>query len=336
MLASAAALTLGAAGHGSVFAGTRFQPETAAAFGTRDIWLLGSGELWRSTDAGQQFGRVAAPPLPSQGIVPTVAFGNARDGFAYVQGTTPLYVTHDGGESWHRALSRSTIEVALGGGTVYALTGRCSPRSGCRAFRLRRSRVAGEAWQTLVLPFRGSLPFTLAAGGGRLWLLGGSSGRAHDLLATSSDRGGTFAVRPGPRFPDLGGRLAPAGNGVLWAVCSTGQFSVTYHSSDGGRSFTVSRTYDQTNGAQIAAASPRVAVVFPGAGMRPPVLVRTTDGGSTWRGIREPRRASSVLSLGFSTSRVGAALVQTTPSSTQLWRTTAGGASWRIVPLPRL
>ncbi|MGH3009189.1 MAG: hypothetical protein ACRDLM_07275 [Gaiellaceae bacterium] len=34
-----------------------FRPEAAAAFGTRDIWLLGGTTLLRSTDAGRHFTR---------------------------------------------------------------------------------------------------------------------------------------------------------------------------------------------------------------------------------------------------------------------------------------
>lgn len=75
-----------------------FRPETAAAVGTRDYWIFGDyrcGAGWclslvRSTDAGARFTRVAAPPMTSQGIVPTLVFANARDGYAYTWTASPL------------------------------------------------------------------------------------------------------------------------------------------------------------------------------------------------------------------------------------------------------
>src|SRR5262245_16274193 len=111
-----------------------FQPETASAVGTRDYWVFGeyrcrSGwclALVRSTDAGSHFTRLAAPPLTSQGTVPTLVFADARDGYAYTWTESPLYVTHDGGAHWHRASGGSAIAVAVGGRDVYVVSGRCS------------------------------------------------------------------------------------------------------------------------------------------------------------------------------------------------------------------
>jgi len=107
-LAAAAAASAGSSSH-AVPRG--FHPETAAAVGTRDLWVLGDyrcgqdycNALVRSTDAGKHFTGVAMPPLPAQGTVPRLAFANARDGFIYVEGTPRLYVTQDAGSSWHRA-----------------------------------------------------------------------------------------------------------------------------------------------------------------------------------------------------------------------------------------
>ena len=110
----AAALAVGvaaAAGNSSPGVPHGFRPETAAAVGTRNYWVLGEyrcGSEWcnalvRSTDAGKHFRRVALPPFSSQGTIPTFEFANARDGFAYARYASRLYVTHDGGSSWHRS-----------------------------------------------------------------------------------------------------------------------------------------------------------------------------------------------------------------------------------------
>jgi photosystem II stability/assembly factor-like uncharacterized protein len=106
-----------------------FEPDAAAAVGTGRIWVLGDHVLLRSTDGGKHFARVGALPLQSQGTVPTLDFANPRDGFAYVWHGGPLYVTHDGGSSWHRAGPKGhVVAFALGGGDAYVVVGRALAR----------------------------------------------------------------------------------------------------------------------------------------------------------------------------------------------------------------
>ena len=194
-----------------------FQPETAAAVGAHDLWLLGDGALLRSTDGGEEFARVGLPPFPSQGDAPDVVFANARDGFAYVEGSTPLYVTHDGGESWHRAGPRRDVSAfAAAAGFAYVVSGR---------HELERSRVSQDAWQRSSLAAL-HLPFSLAARGSDVWFLGPPRHRPdYDTLALSSDHGRTFTPLKGPCLAELGGALVPAADGVVWAVCPCGMMA---------------------------------------------------------------------------------------------------------------
>lgn len=282
--------------------------------------MLGSGELLRSTDAGRHFRRVAAPSLTAQGSIPEIVFANGEDGFAYLGGGSPLYFTHDGGRSWQRARLRGDVHaLTVGGGDVYAVAGRA----------LVRSPVSRNAWRKLPLavsPRR----VALAARGSHLWVLGPPRrSRDADTIALSSNRGRTFASRRGPCFYELGGSLAPAGGKVVWAVCPTGNFSASFRSTDGGRSFASVRTPGQTNGARISPLSAKVAVLD--RGINGP-LFRTTDGGRTWRRVRQPARVLGIGWIAFSTGGVGAALVNTGPSIMRLWRTTDAGATWRNVP----
>src|SRR5262249_56600829 len=110
-----------------------------------------------------------------------------------------------------------------------------------------RSPVRANEWSRLRLPFNvlGG-PVTLAARGKRVWLLGTPKSNAplyHPRLARSSDRGTSFTVGVGPGFPGLGGALTPAGDGVVWATCSSGMMGVAFRSTDAGR--TVSRLRTQ-------------------------------------------------------------------------------------------
>ena len=329
-----------------------FSPETAAAVGARDYWVFGDYRcnmgwclaLVRSTDAGAEFTRVAAPPLKSQGTTPTLVFANARDGYAYTWTASPLYVTHDGGESWQRASEGSAIAAAVGGRYVYTVTGRCPPGRGCHSFRLRRSPVTRTDWRSLPSPVRGGLPFSLAARGGHIWLLGetNSATHDHDRLARSTDGGRAFSVQTGPCFADLGGRLVPAGRGVVWAVCPSGMMAAVFLSRDGGRSFPATRSFHDpgglslpagTNAAQVVAPSARVAFLY--RGVQGPLL-RTSDAGVRWTRLGRTARWGQVIWLGFSSNRDGAALAAPTQSGSTraaFWRTTDGGATWHVVPL---
>lgn len=285
--------------------------------------MLGNGELLRSTDAGQHFRRVAAPPLPSQGTAPTLVFANSRDGFAYVPcGTGPLYVTHDAGASWHRAgPAGGVLALATGGGDAYVVT---------TGAGLERSPASHDAWSRLGFHVRTPYPFGLAARGSHVWFIGPPRGRIdRTTIAISSDRGRTFSTRKGPCFYGLPGRPVPAGGGVVWAVCSSGMMAAVFRSTDGGRSFVNAHAPPVTNGAQLFPVSAHAAFLD-GGGDGP--LFRTEDGGRHWARLRLPFRIVQLEWAQFTTPRVGAALVEA-GSHARLWRTTSGGASWRSVPL---
>ncbi len=91
------------------------------------------------------------------------------------------------------------------------------------------------------------------------------------------------------------------------------------------------------NSAVLAPASRDTAVLARnGARSR---LLRTIDGGATWRAESTPGPAVFVAWVGFTDARVGAALVQTRYDASMkteiqvLWRTRDGGAHWSTVRL---
>jgi hypothetical protein len=324
---------LGACAVVATAAPTRFSPVSFTAVSARDYWVLGRVpcrgrrcfSIRRTTDGGRSFASLPAPPLPARGTVPVLRFADRRDGFAFVPGAGGrLDVTHDGGRTWHVAL-RNVLAFATGGRNAYAVTRR----------RFERSPVAADAWTARRLPF--SLDGTvadLAARGSRVWLLGTRAGdvsSGSDVLARSRDGGRSFVTGRGPCVAGLGGELDPTSASVVWALCPTGLLAAAWRSTDGGRTFRHVPTPPLANAAVLAPASRDTAVLARnGAGGR---LLRTTDGGATWRAAGIPGPVVSVTWIGFTDARVGAALVQTTPQARALWRTKDGGAHWSRVRL---
>jgi photosystem II stability/assembly factor-like uncharacterized protein len=322
-----------------------FLPEAFSAVSKTEFWLLGTGPchcslLVHTTNGGRSFTKIGAPPLPIEGTTPSLEFADARDGFAFVPDSrSPLYATHDAGSTWHRQPLGDALAVAIAGNTAYAVTAGCSAQR-CVRFRLEKAPASSTAWRPASLPFvpDGAL-VALAARRSKVWLLGTPSGnrRAHDRLARSADSGRTFATGVGPCYSDLGGELSPASENVVWAFCPTGMLGGALRSANGGVSFAPLHTPALVNSARLAPASATTAVVFGnGAGSQ---LLRTTDGGVSWKPARVPHKPTAVSWLGFTDARVGYALVQigwdaaAKVERQALWRTTDAGAHWVKLPI---
>jgi photosystem II stability/assembly factor-like uncharacterized protein len=343
VLASAAALAIASTGWSRTGAGSvpgGFRPETAAAVGARDIWVVGDHRcganacraLVRSTDGGKHFSRVGLPHFTTR-LDPTVVFANARDGFVFVYSESPVYTTHDGGLSWQRTGPAADVDAfAASGGYAYAVFGR---------ERFQRSRVGRNSWQKLSLPFSpAGGPLDVAAYRSHMWIVGTSPSPrpdAHSELGRSDDHGSTFVVKPSPCYPGLPGGVTPAGKGALWAVCSSGMMASLSLSTDDGRSFAIRSFHDPggvglpslTNAASIAAPSARVAVLTRGAGG---AFLRTTDAGRQWSLVPNTGRITGVPWMAFATHNIALAVVELR-NRAALWRTTDSGATWHSIQI---
>jgi len=310
-----------------------FAPFSFTAIGELTWWLLGNApctsppctSIVRTTDGGVRFVGIPAPRVAYDGPgsgrrtgVWQLRFGDAVDGFAY---DTGLYVTHNGGSSWHPvSLGGPVTGLAIGGGDVYATV---LSRSGLSA-RLMRSPVGRDDWVTL--PAAGKVSDGLWVHGTDVFV--GNS--IYSKLLVSHDRGDSFAAYPAPvtSLPCGYQAMQPP---VVWAHCATGTESDVWRSTDGGRSFSpASGRRNQPlmipNTAAFAAASSTVAVV---AGLR---LYRTSNAGASYAPVGPA--GFSWWYLGFTNATHGAALAVRASSNgggEELFYTTNAGLSYHLV-----
>jgi hypothetical protein len=187
------------------------------------------------------------------------------------------------------------------------------------------------------MPFADAVPnFDLAAFGSSVWLFGGSSAgryRLTDLLARSTNGGRTFVTGAVPCYAELVAELEPISSRVVWAFCPTGMMGIAWRSTDGGAHFKpLQIPHCCANSTALAPVSETVAVASGnGAGSR---LLRTTDGGATWRAARTPAGITDWGPIQFVDSRVGFSLVSgRTSGALSLMRSTDSGVSWHPVPI---
>jgi photosystem II stability/assembly factor-like uncharacterized protein len=315
-----------------------FVPRSFTAISELTWWLLGSApcasppctSIVRTTDGGGTFVGIPAPRSalagsPSQPGVTDVRFADRLNGFAF---GGSLYVTHDGGASWH--------PVELGGGSVTALAisagevyGIVSPQGGAPG-RLMRSPVGADSWITLRAP--GGVSYGLWARGRDVLV---QSASAKNVLLVSRDSGATFAQYPSPSV-GLPCDFEEPAPGTIWAHCATGTMSGVWRSVDSGRSFRQASFCNcppranlaLVNSAAFAAASASTAVV----GSQQ--LYRTADGGASY--AADGPRGLIWQYLGFTdlTHGVGLALPSSSSAAAEgLYYTTDAGASYHAVPI---
>ena len=348
-----------------------FEPLSFTAVSTKQWWLLGFAPcghkeceaLVTTTDAGGTFRRLPAPggafgtantqsPALSQ-----VRFADPEDGWLW--GPGGFYATHDGGTSWAAISLPGTVSaLRAAAGAAYAVitppnpecasTGTCvvSTTPGARLWKVE---AAGNDWS--VLPAAGVVSPVFAVHGDSIWIMNATFTKdgwaiENNHLLRSTDGGETFVTDP-QQVPGVFCEYSPVSDAVVWADCAGGHFDFAYLSTDGGAHFVqvgpetgITPTMAEA-GSILAGASPQVAVESngflggPGAGG----LIRTTDGGATWRVVMPALDSRGTWNMiGFTTPEVGYAFWTTRPPSwtvfrNQLWRTSDAGATWSPVPI---
>jgi photosystem II stability/assembly factor-like uncharacterized protein len=327
-------------------------------------WALGvvpctrgeCGVLIATDDGGRSWVRRALPALavttPDGGCVshcvsrlrfvqtPT----GEQVGYAY---GPDLAVTHDGGRTWAtEPVAGSVVGLEAGRSGVVRLV---DPQRGCPCATLtvQRADVGSSDWQTLLTPPPSGRQVdsgSLVRQGNRLAVLlrGHTAGGAMDArsqLLLSSDGGTTWVNRQemcGPLSADEVDttQVALAPGGVVAVLCRHrmatphGGDTFVRVSTDGGVTFSPARPVPAPDSSGLLTAT-RAALVVTATreGSTAERLLRSTDGGRTWKAVQTQVGTSPNGSafLGFTTDQVG---TWVGPDPRVVWRTDDGGATW--------
>ena len=307
---------------------------TGWALGTVPCGTGSCLQVWKTNDSGRTWAEVPAPPAPiAQGSdgpgVREIRFANADDGWIFLP---DLWVTHDGGAHWTRQSVGQVLALEAASGTVHAAVLAADQPQ----FAVLTSPVHGDAWQpsaTKVDSGAGPVPRAqLVLHGTAGWL----------MIVNRTVAGG--ARLAGGRWigwqpPCMDGRgaveLAASSASDLVAVCNEGEWNDrphvarAYMSHDGGSSFGLVPTPLPIQGAGgLGAARSDVWVVGSTDSDSRAILLRTSDGGRTWRTVHRDAQGRW-LDLGFTSPQQGVAISEGTTG--RLLMTFDTGQTWAPV-----
>jgi photosystem II stability/assembly factor-like uncharacterized protein len=321
-------------------------PDDGWALATADC-LNGSGPgciaMIYTRDGGSTWTSMKPPPanVSSQTCtelcVRSIRFATPQIGYAF--GPAALFMTTDGGASWHREAGGADALETLDGNVIRVTESPpCSP-PGCH-YAVQTARIGTHAWTTVALP--GGQPgmstgVSLARTGKRAFLdvfghpAGGAS-HATSAFFTSADDGASWTNRGEP-CPQVGGAItsevdssavASADDGSVTLLCTgrgdeSPQFTIT--STDGGNTFHPGATTGLGAAPVSALGSASAATLLVSSDS----TYRSTDGGRTWRrttanGAGAPAHATWI---GFESTTTGRATDGRT-----VWTTHDAGQTW--------
>lgn len=347
-------------------------PQLAIRAGTSNvIYVLYSAtcggslcyRLTRSANGGRTFTKVTTPPISSgytyadsgTGSLEQLVFANAEDGYATenIWGKqSKLYATFDGGHSWHREHIKGAQfiqSLATSPTDFYVITDHCdSSHNTCTDWQLAHTPLQVSNWTSTPLPktfLRDGTPswgLQVAAYGAKAWIL--EQSKHSQELATSSNGGKSFSVRPEPVLTGAATcQLSATSTTSLWATCAQGnELSELSYSDDGGVHWNAASEESGNDGANALSfgdfdpVSGDVAYATDGVdatAFRP--IYRVSGNSDTFRVVGSLPVAKYFYFLIFTNSKQGLAYAFVDQGAKNpLWSTDNGGRSWRRVPVP--
>ena len=160
--------------------------------------------------------------------------------------------------------------------------------------------------------------------------------QSNQLLVAGTGSGASFTTYQSPCFAGLAGSIQATSASVVWSACPTGMLAEAFRSTDGGAQWKpLSALGEIENSALLSPASDTAAVLQPSSGQ----LMRTEDGGATWKTVAGSPGGGTWTWIGFTDSNTGSGLLAEAnipanwpwpkgPSPEELWRTSDGGATW--------
>lgn len=279
--------------------------------GTADEYFLDAGHAWvaeqdgprmlvfGSADGGRHWQTVVAAPADGPYLSASVSFPTALEGWLLVTSNRVaaaswVYRTHDGGLHWTQVATGQALGTtcpsaisAISATAAWVAVFDCSQP--VPAFGLSVSSDGGATWQpqalppvALTCPCYGTPPRFLDGQHGFL-VVRGSGGL--QLLA-SADGGVSWSLRITPPADQV--EFVDAASG--WAATLAG--AEIWRSTDGGRSWTAvstdlaaETTEGHINGYAFVDSSLAFASRFNTRKRQISEVLKTTDGGRTWRAI---------------------------------------------------
>ncbi|HVX21616.1 MAG TPA: hypothetical protein VHB02_09730 [Acidimicrobiales bacterium] len=264
--------------------------------------------------------------------------------------------------------SRMVYDVGAIGSDAWAVVGNCltgqTTATGC-SLRLATSTDGGAVWDERgwIVPSwsgtgrQGSQVALARATPTEAYVVAAGVGQPAGLLMSTDDGGLTWQSRTMPCAApfDMGAQLAVSGTDDLWLVCggqgtAGNQMKALYRSSDGGASWRLAADSTGPHGfstpppsagvgylpAQgyvapytaghrvLAVASPTTAWLFADRGQ----VVETTDGGATWRPVRDLEGAGLAGGAPGNLTFVSGTTGWVAEEGVGLWHT-VDGVRWR-------
>src|SRR5260370_10928642 len=288
-----------------------------------------------------------APPAdiyqgsPPANAVGAILFTSAGDGWAF---GPALWQTRDGGITWRKMnVPGAPVQaLAVAGGRVLAVTGRCGRGGRACGFRVYSAVAGSDDWRVVAgAAGTGVGSARLVTSGGVGYVCAREDDRGKPLLLSGPVAGSArWRPVPDPCRGAWSGALAAAPGGWLFLGCGLepgagNQVKAAWLSDDGGRSWR--KIASPPSGGYLggASASPGETIFLSGSRMD---LYISRDQGRSWHESLSLRNAAGLAGAGFPltastiTDTRGFAF-QEGVDQQQVWLTSDGGRHWTPVPV---